>query len=290
MKNLNFCIQIKYILVTFVLLLIIGISPASAQDKPVKSRMTLSYFKDSNQSKILTAVMKYKENKKYKLIEGEVVLFYFLENEEEMELGIAVTNKNGEAIFTISNETVIPVDTSTNMSGFIARYEGSEKFKATENDIEIIDIKLDLKLDIIDSVKMVYLSAHEINFDGELLPIEEADVIIYVPRLYSYLPVGEGLIEEGEFEFEFPNDIPGRDNGELSVIAKIEEHDDYGDVEVKSDINWGTPVAFVNEEMAVSLFGKAPSWMIVVIFIILIGAWYHLFLTLYKLYKIKKLA
>jgi hypothetical protein len=290
MKNINKSAIFRYIGYTMFFVFLLGVLPANGQDDPIKSRMSLTYLKDSGQNKILKATVKFKKDKKWQFATGENVVFSMgMPDDEELELGTAITNDHGEARFLISKDTDIYVDTTNNISLFLSSFGGNDELKGSSSDIEIQDIVLKLKLEVIDSVKTVYLEANEINFDGELIPIEECDVTLFVPRLYSNLPIEEGLIEEGAAEFDFPDGVPGRDNGELFVLAKILEHDAYGSVEIKEEVNWGTPVAFVNEELPESLFGKAPSWMGILIFGILIAAWYHLFLVVFKLFKLKKL-
>lgn len=289
MKSLDYRSLNRYLTLILLFTFVLLVGQASGQDK-VRARMSLQYFKDGENQKTLRATLKYKEDKSWKFIENATVTFYASTEEEDFELGEAISDEEGNAYFVLPENEVIPVDTATNFSLFLASYEGSDKFKSAENDVEIKDIKLNLKLDLIDSVKTVMVDGFEIAHDGELIPIEECMITLFVPRLYSNLPIEEGYIEEGEAEFEFPDDIPGRDNGELFVLLKIDDHEEYGTVEIKQEVNWGTPVPFVNEKMPKSLFGEAPLWMGFVIFGVLAAAWYHLFLVLFKLYRIKKLA
>jgi len=291
MKNMNIVMNLRLLAGLLVFAFLLGVAPVQAQeDEPISSRMSLSFFKDSDQNRILTATLKYRdEDRKWQLIEGAEVIFS-AGSEDEIELGKSVSDANGNAVFVIPREAVIPVDTSTNLTLYLANFEGNEQFEGSDGEIEIKDIELTMKLEVVDSVKMVYVEAFEINYNEEMIPIEECDITLFVPRLYSYLPLEEGSIEEGMAEFQFPDDIPGRDNGELFISARITEHDEYGTVEVKQEVNWGVPVAFVNEEMPVSLYGKAPIWMGIAIFGVLIGAWYHLFLVLFKLFRIKRIA
>ena len=68
------------------------------------------------------------------------------------------------------------------------------------------------------------------------------------------------------------------------------EHDDFGTVHGQSEINWGTIVDYSIKGNGRSLFGdEAPLWMIIGVVIVLGGAWYHFFLAVSKVLKMRKL-
>ena len=87
---------------------------------------------------------------------------------------------------------------------------------------------------------------------------------------------------------EFPNDIPGDSVGIINVIVMVDEHDDYGTITKSSTINWGIMVDYSIRSDGRTLFGdEAPLWMIISVFVILAGAWYHFILATSKVIKIK---
>ena len=103
------------------------------------------------------------------------------------------------------------------------------------------------------------------------------------------MPLIEGSLEDGEFLFEFPNDVPGDAYGDLSVIARITEHDDYGTVETRQKVRWGEPVSFVLEAKPRALWSRAPLWIIGSVCLAFILVWYHYLLAVVKLFRIRKL-
>jgi hypothetical protein len=129
---------------------------------------------------------------------------------------------------------------------------------------------------------------------SEDLPVSEVSVKLYVQRLFSLLPIGKSVStdENGIASFNFPNDIPGDENGKLTIIAKIEDDENYGTLEAKGNANWGLPKTKVNE-LERSLSGsraRAPIYFIIVSNLIIIGIWGTLIYVIFQLFKIRKIS
>jgi hypothetical protein len=120
------------------------------------------------------------------------------------------------------------------------------------------------------------------------IPVEEADVIFSVGGLFSQMPIEEATIEDGEYEFEFPTDIPGDVNGNLTVYSIIEDHEEFGNVNQKKTIKWGVFTKQYKEEKNMLWSEAAPIWMYVVLTIMLVGVWANYVYTIINLFKIKK--
>ncbi len=125
-------------------------------------------------------------------------------------------------------------------------------------------------------------------------PVKEVEVKLYVQRLFGLLPIGDAVAtdESGIASFEFPNDIPADLNGKLTIIAKIEDDENYGSLEAKGESNWGSPRAETGI-MERSLSGSrsnAPWIFIIVSNVIIIGIWGTLFYVISQLFKIRKLS
>ena len=76
----------------------------------------------------------------------------------------------------------------------------------------------------IDSIKTITVNAI-VNENGEDKPVPDEIVMIYVPRMFSLLLINELTLDEnGTASFEFPSDLPGDKDGNLTIIAKFEEN------------------------------------------------------------------
>ena len=127
-------------------------------------------------------------------------------------------------------------------------------------------------------------------------PVKEKEVHLYVKRLYSLLPVGKVASTDslGEAEISFPKDLPGDQNGMLTVIAKIEKDDVYGTVETQSQVKWGAaPKAELLHLSSRSLSASrenAPMFLVIASSLIIIVIWGTIFYVVFQLLKIKKAA
>ncbi|HRH65351.1 MAG TPA: hypothetical protein PLU53_03565 [Bacteroidia bacterium] len=125
-------------------------------------------------------------------------------------------------------------------------------------------------------------------------PVKDVEVKLYVKRLFSLLPVGDATAtdEEGVASFEFPGDIPADLDGKLTIFAKIEDDENFGNVEASGKADWGVPRTD-SQKMERSLSGSrsnAPWVFIIVSNIIIIGIWGTLIYVIMQLFKIRKLS
>ncbi len=151
------------------------------------------------------------------------------------------------------------------------------------------EAKMTLSFEMEDSTKVC-----KVQVISEEKPVSEVAVKIYVQRLFSQLPVGDDATtdENGIAKINFPEDIPGDEKGNLTVIAKIEDDENYGTLETKENINWGIPKVKA-EEMGRSLYASrenAPIYFIVVSNLIILGIWGTLIYVITQIFKIKKIS
>jgi hypothetical protein len=201
------------------------------------------------------------------------------------------TDTLGEVVLYLDKAYVLPVD-EDGVTTLTADYEGDEEYRAVSGELMISDLDFEFTFEEIDSVKYLKVLATRVNGDGEKIPVEELGINIGIERLFSILPLEQiETDEDGIAELEIPDDLPGDADGLLTFVARIEDNDEFGSVIEKSSYNWGVPVSYELKPLPRQLFtDEAPLWMIISVFIILLGAWYHFFLSISKLIKLKKAA
>jgi hypothetical protein len=129
---------------------------------------------------------------------------------------------------------------------------------------------------------------------SDTVPVAEKEVLFYVKRFYSLLPIGSGVEtdENGEAIAEFPLDLHSGKDGIITVIARIEDDDEYGTVEAQKDVKWG-----VYHRHEKELWGhrslsaardKAPTYLIIVSNIIIAIIWGTLVYVILQIFRIKK--
>ena len=124
---------------------------------------------------------------------------------------------------------------------------------------------------------------------GEQVPVEDGEVYLYVPRLFSLLPVGDVWTgSDGYDEMDFPGDLPGDMEGNLTVVARMEDSDDFGSYETAEEINWGLAISSEDQLPRALWSSRPPMWMVITFVVLMGGVWIHYFLVVYYLSKLRK--
>jgi hypothetical protein len=259
--------------------------------KQYKTVFKFNTIKQADNSRLLEVefLIQNKKDRKDKIpvYEAEIE-FYNVTAEDDILIGSALTSQDGIAKF-IASPTQNYVFDEEGFINLSARFKGNKTLKSTDDDVAIKDLFLELNLEEIDSVKTVFLKAFTIDSLGTKTALEEADVIFAVKGMLSNMPIHEGYISDGEYEFEFPTDIPGDEHGNLTVIAMIEDSDDFATVFQEKNVTWGVHEFEKITKQKNTLWSEAaPLWMYVVLTILLVGVWANYVYTVVNLFKIKK--
>ena len=127
------------------------------------------------------------------------------------------------------------------------------------------------------------------------LPVEEVELFFYVQRTFSLLPIGDGFNEtdeNGVVEVEFPNDLPGDIEGNVTIIAIIVEHDLYNDLSIETIKKWGVPTHIKenkNERTLWAASANAPITLIVAVSGMILVVWYIILYIIFNFYSISKI-
>ena len=272
----------QYFAVTFIFLLAFN-NTMFSQDENVKEESVkdfrmlykFSTTKQADNSRLLEVsfIARHKKDRKNKVpVYDADIIFYNITDSIDINLGTAKTDNAGFAHLTLpENQSYV-----TDSEGYInlkAVFEGTDAIKSYKK---------------VDSVKTVILNAFTLDSLQTKVPVEEADIIFSVGGLISKMPIEEATLEDGEYEFEFPENIKGDSEGNVDVFAFIEDHDDFGNVIQKKNANWGNFNAQAEVENYNLWSDYAPIWMYVVLSILLLGVWANYFYSIFHLFKIKK--
>jgi hypothetical protein len=251
--------------------------------------LSFSYLKNTDGIRILTCDIKAKKDKQFVPIENAEIQFY-AGFESEVKLGTVKSNKKGRAIFEIKPDMALPLN-DTGLVKFAVEYKGELNSESASEELTIKDISIDMKLEESDSVRTVYIKATKFAKNKEVVPLGDMEINVLVKRLYSDLVIGKAFLdpETGEGSVEFPI-IPGDSVGDITIIARIDNSEEYGTVEKRAVAKWGTPVTYNYNRIGPALWSShAPIWMTITLYIFLAGVWFHLILIFRRLYKVKKL-
>jgi hypothetical protein len=268
------------------LLTLLSLQLQSQESKKINPYVTLQYFKDSNGKRILQTTLSYSKNR-MELPLPDMEVGFYTGADQTLLLTKVTTDNKGIARFELSDD-MKPGKGADGMWAFSSEFKGNDTIEGGISEAAVMDLRLEMTLSEADSIKTVTVNAFTSDGSNEN-PVSGETVTVYVPRMFSLLPIGELTLDDaGTASIEFPSDLPGDKEGNLVILAKIEENATYGNVEKREIIKWGLPTDYSVPVTHRALWTKiAPRWMIYSLSILLAGVWGHYLFAIISLIRIK---
>ncbi len=269
-----------------------GNAPVKKEEsEKIPVKMSLRYFRLANGNESIKVSAWYKEGKKNVYINNAVINLFFGGVSEEGNIGSGRTDEKGEAVINLFQK-YLQIAKGKNDLDFIAHMDGFGSYSEGEEEISIK--KAEIKLTVSETDSSVKAVLFQVFGKDSLVPVPETEVKMGIRRMFSILPLGDPLStdEKGSVASVVPCDIPGDKEGILYVIAKIEDHDEFGTIESEIPVKWGVPVkVVVNHNRTLWASGRnAPIPLVAASVAIVFGIWGVLLYLIFQLFKIKKLS
>lgn len=215
------------------------------------------------------------------------ITFVQVNADAEKELGFVITDGFGRALLNIKTDS-LKTDDEGKLQ-FKAIFAGNKQMEAIDGEVIIKRARLEIspvKEDTALSVKVKLLDIGT----GKEIPVPETAVGIYVNRSFKPLKVGEGTTDEnGEVTVEIPNNLPADAKGNITLLAKLDENETYGNLEASAEQKWGVPVSDKLHELPRALWSPHPPYWMMVTFIILMSTvWGHYLVIIVQLFRLRK--
>jgi hypothetical protein len=271
-------------------------SQDDAEEVVVKPFITLKYYNIQNQSQYLILQCQLKTGKKLEPIKN-LGANIFLDDETDPKnlIGKLVTDANGKA------KTIIPASfrdqwKKSTQHKFIAVTDSIKGIGSKEAESEITIARLSL-----DTINEADTRTVKVKFeeskDGKWMPVKDVEIKLGVKRLGSILAVGEGETvttdSSGTASAEFTRvGLPGDKNGLLTLVAKVEDNDAYGNLQTEKTVQWGQALKYENIFDKRSLWAtgtKVPIWLLLVAGLIIFSVWGTLIYLIMRFIKTRKL-
>lgn len=259
----------------------------SQESQKISPSVQLQYFKDNNENSLLKTTLTFSKNRMANPLKGMSITFY-AGGEKKTKLAEVVTDENGVAVYNLKHEADFLTD-KNGLWPFTSEFAGNDTIDPGKSDLFIRDVSLNMKLIATDSTKTIVLNVKK-KEKGNEVPASGETVVVYVPRMFSLLPIGETKLDEsGSASIDFPSDLPGDKEGNLTIIARIEDHPEFGNVEKRTTLKWGSPSSYNIPAGHRALWTKTPpKWMIYTLSILLLGVWGHYLFAIVGLIRIKR--
>lgn len=253
-------------------------------EKPVL-RMSFEAFKINDQVKIMARVRS-KVDTKWQNTAGVEVSFYKDEVIPENLIGKDTSNSKGETSWIVP----APEESAT----YWASVKEHPDFEDVEETVTVNPSVLNLELVEEDSMRYVKVFVGVPNDSGEVVPTPEVECKIFVQRLFGNMPLGEPETtdEEGYITVEFPTGVPGDGSGNITIVAKVAEHEILGNVETSKTVSWGVPIVsedFYAQRRLWSARDNSPIALVVVVNAALLGIWGVIFYIFWEIFRINKI-
>ncbi len=235
----------------------------------------------------LNAALKAKVNGTFIKLPLLKVTFIQVNDDGETVFGFAITDRNGKALLKIKADSL-----KANKEGkltFKAVFAGNKSMDPADASVsikrarlEIIPVKGDSLLSV--TVKLIDLGT------GAETPVPETVIGLFVHRSFFPLKLGEGTTDaNGEASIEIPNKLPGDAKGNITLMARLEENELYGNLEASIAPQWGVPVSDKLHELPRALWSAHPPIWMMVTFIVLMGTvWGHYLVIIIQLFRLRK--
>jgi hypothetical protein len=291
MKRLN-NYRIPFLLTAFIIS-----SAAYTQDSVAKQPLLdVNYFSYNNNIPYVQVMARLKQGRKFEPVKG-VALKVYLDSISSSLLMTerAVTDETGKADAAIPPSLQKQWNASAKHT-FIAEASGVKEFEGEKAVTEITKAKLLMDTATGSDTKNITATLVALE-NGKWTPVKDADMKIMIKRLGGDLTVGDEANyttdSSGTVTAEFKRDsIPGDANGNIVLIAKIEDNDNYGNLSLEKTAKWGAPLAYHSTLYERSLFAtrdKAPIWLLFMAYFIIGIVWGTLIYLVFQIFKIKKL-
>ena len=154
------------------------------------------------------------------------------------------------------------------------------------------EAKIALSFNEDDESKIIVATATNISNE----PIEDLELYFYVKRSFSNLPIGDffnSTDETGVVEVEFPADLPGDSEGNVTILVKLMDSDLYNDQTIETVKKWGVPSPspdHIDEKRSLwAAAANAPIPLIIIISALIFSIWFIIFYIIYIFFKINKI-
>jgi hypothetical protein len=231
----------------------------------------------------LKATLKAKINGSFVKLYGMKVTFT---DTTGKELGHVITDRNGIALLNVKPD---PAGGAGASFHYKASFAGNKSAESAESEVNFKRARIvitPVKQDSALSVKLTLLDLST----GTEKPLPETDLAVYVKRTFNPLKLGEGKTDAtGEVSVDIPLNLPGDAKGNITLLGRLDDNEQYGNLEASVTQPWGVPVSYEIKELPRALWSPHPPlWMLITFIVLITVVWGHYIVIVYELFRLRK--
>lgn len=260
--------------------------------EPKRLLLSVGYVNDNNRLQYLKAVAKTRINGKFSFASGVSLRFYLRADSPRYLLGTAVTNDKGEA-FAWYPPGVHDEWLASFRQHLIVAADSGKGFPATEAENDVTKARLQIDTG---KERSVVLRLTELRA-GAWTPVKGVDVRIAVRRMGGDLNIGDAATyatdSTGSVFAAFKLDsLPGDANGNIVLVATVDDNGTYGTLSVERPVRWGIYRPWTSTYDRRTLFarrGRSPFWLEGLAYSIILFVWGSLVYLIQQVMLLKQL-
>jgi hypothetical protein len=263
---------------------------ANGQDSSRKNLLVdLGYHSLNNTVVFLSVNAKTKEKGKFQPVGGARIRLFLDKDSTACIAGDAVTDSKGSArVFlppSLKNQW-----NSAATHTFIAVSDGDSAFNPSRTENSVVKAHLE-----IDTGQGQTILAKIVELKNNVwVPVKAVEIKVAIKRSGSDLAVSDKdsytTDSTGTISAEFQRaGIPGDKNGLLTLVAKVEDNDTYGNLRVEKSEPWGAVLKLTDTFDKRSLWAarfKTPIWLLLMEYSIFLSVWA---VVIYLAFQIRKI-
>jgi len=178
---------------------------------------------------------------------------------------------------------------------FIAVATGKEEETAAE--LEILKSKIKIDTAIEEGTRRITVQVMKYE-NSEWVPANEVEMKVGIQRMGGILSAGDEETyttdSSGTVNVELTKDsLPGDEKGNMVLVAKVEDNDQYGNLLVQKTVPWGvalkTDNSFFDQRTLWTTRFRAPVWLLFMAYSITIGVWGTIIYLVLQIIRIKRI-
>jgi len=281
-----------YLFWLILLLLITSAQISKGQSSKRELSVNLSYFNQNNSIQYLSAQTKTRVDGKFQNVAGIPITFYINSEIPNNLIGKAITNENGYAILFIP-PAAQQIWKQNAKQTFLAVSASTPQFESNNASTEITKAKIVIDTGTDKTITATFLALN----DSTWQPIKSIDMKLAIKRFDGDLDINETPTYTtdslGQISGVYKRDnLPGDSKGNIVLVAKVEDNDQFGNLSREKIVPWGTILKYNSQFDKRTLFarsGRAPIWLELIAYSIMISVWGIIIFLILQIRKVIKL-
>lgn len=283
-----------FLLMCFLSLQLFNRVVAQEDSVAAKELTTLKYFNEKNSLQYLLLENKLKTGQKIEPQKNKIFHLYLDSIAAINKIADVTTDKDGRA------KSFLPIALKGNWEAnpqhkFLAVAAGKEDEVAAELEI----IKAKLSIDTVADAETRSISVQVMKYENnDWAPAGDVEMKVGIQRLGGILSAGDEETyttdSSGAVTVELTKDsLPGDQRGNVVLVAKVEDNDQYGNLVVEKAVPWGVAAKsgknfFQQRKLWATKF-RTPIWLLFLANSVIIGVWGTIIYLVIQIVRIRKI-